>query len=232
MKYITLSGIILLFLIPASLALDITGCKSDSTNWLCERDDLCLCSIDGTCTDGNLLVYENELSNLLCAPRISDNKAYIDWSFCDTTLDMVKIRADCDEGQSTERMIILSGLLPTTTTASTTTPTTTVVTTIGTTVYTGTCGYEGYCENIDNDCIIDFIDCPEYDDECNVDERCCCPFAEATTTVPSGEGGFNFLWIIPIIIVIIVVVVYFFFIRGRERETMLTFKRLYEKWSR
>jgi len=228
-KYITL-GLILL-LIPTGLALDISECKSDSTNWLCERGEMCVCTITDTCTNGNVLLYENDVSQLLCAPKITDNKAYIDWSYCNTTLDSIRLRADCDQGQSAERMIILSGV-PTTvaTTIATTTPTTTQTT--ETTEYTGMCGDDGYCENINNECLMNYEDCSVYDDECNVDERCCCPSAGPTTTTPSDGGGFNYLYIIPVIIVIIVVVIYFFFIRGRERETMLTFKRLYEKWSR
>jgi hypothetical protein len=92
------------------------------------------------------------------------------------------------------------------------------------------CGDEGYCEKVENECLTGYENCTENNDECNADERCCC--SGTTTTTPSGKGGFNFLWIIPIIIVIIVVFVYFFFIRGRERQTMLTFRKLYEKWSR
>ena len=223
MKYITLTGIIFLFLIPVGLSLDISGCKSDSTNWLCTRGSLCVCDISGTCTNGNILLYENDVSNLLCVPKITNNKAYIDWTYCNTTLDSIRIRADCDEGQSLERMIILSG----TTTSVSTTMLTTVATT---TEYTGMCGNEGYCEKIENECLTGYENCLENDDECNADEKCCCP--GTTTTIPSDKGGFNFLWVIPIIIVIIVVLVYLFFIRGRERETMLTFRKLYEKWSR
>ncbi len=234
MKYI-LIGIIFLFFIPVSLALDITGCKSDSTNWLCDRSDLCICEISGTCTNGNILLYENDVSNLLCAPQISDSKAYIDWSLCDTTLDSLKIVADCNEGQSTERMIILTGVASTvsTTTSISGTTQSTAGTTIQTTIeYTGMCGSDGYCESADNDCLTDYTDCPEYENECNTGEKCCCPPSGPTTTIKGDKGGFNFLWIIPIIIVIIAVVIYFLFIRGKERQTILTFRKLYEKWSR
>ena len=228
MKYITLTGIIFLFLIPVGLSLDITGCNSDSTNWLCTRGNLCVCSISGTCTNGNLLIYENDINNLLCAPQVSNNKAYIDWTYCNTTLDSVRIRADCDEGQSSERMIILSGAI--TTVGTTSVATTSLTTAATTTEYTGMCGNEGYCEKTENECLTGYENCPENNNECNTDERCCCP--STTTTIQSGEGGFSFLWIIPIVIVIIVIFVYFFFIRGRERERMLTFKKLYEKWIR
>lgn len=235
MKYI-LAGIIFLFLIPIGLSLDITSCKSGSTNWLCDRGHLCACEISGTCNNGNVLLYENDISNILCAPQIANNKANIDWSLCNTTLDSVRIIADCNEGQSLERMIILSGA--TTSTITSTSGTTSAGTTAGSTTtqttieYTGMCGSDGYCEKTENECLTDYTECSENDNECNTGEKCCCPPSGTTTTTKGDKSGFNFLWIIPVIIVVIAVAIYFIFIRGRERQTILSFRKLYEKWSR
>lgn len=226
MKKYMISFALFLFLMPIVYSADISNCKSDSINWLCERGKLCTCSIAGTCTDGNILVYAEDVSNIICSPQISDRIARIDWSYCNTTLDSVRIRADCDEGQSLEKMIIISGTA--TTIATTTTAT---ITTIETTISGGTCGAEGYCDAAINECIVGYEECSSYSSECSAGEKCCCP-STATTTPGKKGGGFNFLWIVPIIIVVAVVLVYFFVIRGREKETKLTFKKLYEKWIR
>jgi len=225
MKKYSITFALFLLLLPVVYSVDISGCKSDSINWLCERGKICTCMISDTCTNGNILVYEQNINNILCSPQISDKVAKIDWSYCNTTLDSVKIRADCDEGQSNERMIIVSGVATTTATTITTTSTITE-----TTISEGICSVDGYCEITTNDCVIGYEECPSYNNECNVGEKCCCP--ATTTTIPGKEGGFNFLWIAVIIVVIAVVVVYFVIIKGRERKTKLAFKKLYEKWLR
>lgn len=212
-----------------ALSVNITTCKSDSIDWLCERGRPCICKISGSCTDGNLLVYEEDMNSPLCSPRISDTSSSIDWSICDTLKDNVKVRADCNEDQSSEKMIILTGVVVTTTT-----PTTTISPT--TTIYTGTCGVDGYCEFKDNECLEDYEDCSEYEHECYTDEKCCCPINGGTpTTVPSKPSRFGYGWIIGfLIIIVIVVIVYFFFIKkGKaEQEIKHAFRKLYEKWTR
>jgi len=211
------------------LSVNITTCKSDSIDWLCERDRPCVCEISGTCTDGNLLVYEEGITNLICAPQISDRTASIDWTICETTENNIKVRADCKDEQSSEKMIILTGAAVTTTVPTTTTST-------PTTEYTGTCGIDGYCEFKDNECLEDYEDCSEYEHECYTDEKCCCSTNGGTpTTIPSKSSGFDYGWIIGfLIIIVIVVIVYFFFIKkGKaEQEIKHAFRKLYEKWTR
>jgi hypothetical protein len=119
------------------LSVNITSCRSDSIDWLCERDTLCICNIQGDCSNGNLLIYKDTINNPICSPQISDFTATVDWTICKTTEDYVKARADCDEGQSTEKMLILTGTAVTTTTIRTTTTTESET-------YTGMCGIDGY----------------------------------------------------------------------------------------
>jgi hypothetical protein len=224
MKKFMLSFVTLLLLLPIVYSADITSCKSGSVNWLCERGKLCTCSISGTCTNGNILVYGDYVTNVLCLPKISDKTAIIDWSYCNTTSDYVKIRVDCDEGQSSEKMIIVSGVATTATTTRTST-------TVQTTISEGVCGADGYCEITSNECVVGYEDCNSYNTECNTGEKCCCP--SLTTTIPEEEGGFNYIWIVPVIVVVIAAVLfYFFFLKEREKKTKLAFKRLYEKWIR
>ena len=210
------------------LSVDITGCRSDSINWLCERGKLCICEISGSCSNGNLLVYEEVISSPLCSPQISDRSVAIDWSICDTSKDNVKIRADCDEEQSSEKMIILTGVVVTTTISPTTSISPTTI------VYTGSCGADGYCDFRDSECLEGYQDCPEYDGECHTDEKCCClAEGETTSTIPGKKTGFGYGWVVGIVIIIaIVVVVYFFFIKKgrREEEIKRAFRKLYEKW--
>ncbi len=173
------------------------------------------------CTNGNLLVYDEYIDNPLCSPQIIDNTATIDWIYCNTIKDHVKARADCDEGQSPEKLVII------------TSPTETTITATTTTVYGG-CGIDGYCEFAENDCLDGHEYCPEYDDECSTDEKCCCYVFDGTTTTQKKPSGFNYGWFILPILIIIGLFVYFFFIRKgkRQKETIKKFRKLYEKWTR
>ncbi len=204
-------------------SVDVTDCKSGTLNWLCDRGKVCVCEISDSCTNGNLLIYDEYPSNPLCSPQIINNRVTINWVYCNTTKDYVKARADCDEGQSPEKMIILTGEFETTTTIITTTSTTT-------TIY-GVCGLDGYCEFTENECLEGYEDCPEYDVECSGDEKCCCSM-ETTTTTQRKLSGFSYGWLILPVLIIIGIFVYFFFIRKKKSETIKKFRRLYEKWSR
>ncbi len=100
--------IILLFGFSLVLAVDIDSCKSyGKDNWHCQDDDICICEFSGDCTDGRLLVYETDIRTLFCMPKIVDGYADINWGNCDYPTGEVKVRADCEEGQSEERTIEL-----------------------------------------------------------------------------------------------------------------------------
>ena len=219
-KNIMLLVFILVFLIIPNIVLsvEIIRCKSDDTNWLCEEGEICVCKISGECTDGNLLVYEGSIENLLCLPEIDDDEAVIDWDDCENPLEWVDVRADCEEGQSEEESIYFKEIIITETTTSTTT---TTITTIGTTTI----------EEELEPCPIDWECCEGelyYEDEpCPIDMECidhvCVPYEEVE------EEGFNYGLIAGIIVVIIVVfLIYSFFIKKRGK---MSFKKLYEKWT-
>jgi hypothetical protein len=205
------------------LSVDITSCKSDVLNWLCDRGKKCTCKISGSCSNGNLLVYDEYLINPLCSPQIIGDTATIDWTYFNTSKDYVKAHADCDEGRSTEKMIIITAPAGTTTTIKTTTTTTPY----------GGCGTDGYCEFTENECLGGYEDCPDYDYECSTDEKCCCYVLTGTTTTQKKQSGFNYGWLILPILILIGVFVYFFFIKkGGKEETIEKFRKLYEKWSK
>ena len=211
------------------LCVNLTSCKSDSIDWLCEKDKLCNCRITGDCSNGNLLVYEDDIYSPICSPQISDSSSSIDWSICETSEDYIKIRADCEEGQSNERMLILTGTAVTTTTVRSS-----VTTTTQSDVYTGTCGGDGYCELSDVECIGSYEDCSTYDNECQVSEKCCCLVSVSTpSTSPKKKSGFNYWWIIGILAIIgLAILVYFFYIKKGHREEKIkkAFRDLYQKW--
>lgn len=205
------------------LSVEITRCKSDDTNWLCAEGEVCVCKISGTCTDGNLLVYEGSINNLLCAPEIDDDEAVIDWYDCGNPLEWVDVRADCEEGQSEEESIyVIEEVIIRTTTIPddiTTTTTRTITIDVTTTI-----------EELEP-CPIDWECCEGelyYEDEpCPIDMECidhvCVPFEG------DEEGGLNFGLVVGIIVVIIVVFfIYFFFLKKKGR---MSFNKLYEKWT-
>ncbi|MBD3156191.1 MAG: hypothetical protein GF368_06125 [Candidatus Aenigmarchaeota archaeon] len=106
-------------------SVSIDSCSSGIGEWECESDGVCSCEIFD-CTDGDLLVYQNDITNLLCAPPILDSSSDIFWEECGNPSGHVIIRADCEEGQSSEKTIniIDLGLVPETTTSVPTTTTT------------------------------------------------------------------------------------------------------------
>lgn len=128
-KIIICSAILSVFLLAIlvyAASIDITTCKSGTTDWSCNSDKTCACTISGTCTNGFLLVYKDTISNLLCSPTISGTSASINWNACGNPTGSVGARADCDQGQSVDKTINI--VQATTTTSSTTTSTSTTTT--------------------------------------------------------------------------------------------------------
>jgi len=68
-------------------SVSIVDCSSDDTNWLCEPGKTCICTISGTCTNGVLFVYKDDIRHMLCCPDIVDSVAEIScpyscWTSC------------------------------------------------------------------------------------------------------------------------------------------------------
>ena len=80
------------FLLIFSLAnsLSISSCSSGDDDWECEYGEECVCEISGTCTDGIVLVM-NEDDDIICAPSVDDDEFEIDWDICETNDDEIKI---------------------------------------------------------------------------------------------------------------------------------------------
>lgn len=114
-KYIV---IFLLLLSSPVFSLEISDCSSDTKAWSCEYDKICKCTVSGKCTNGNILVYKNDISDLICLPSIVGRYAEINRGDCGDPTGEVKVKADCDEGQSLEETIKLSALTTTTTTTT------------------------------------------------------------------------------------------------------------------
>ena len=98
---ISLSGI---------FAISIINCNSGTGTWNCSSDNICTCRISGKCSNGDLLIYKNNINDLLCAPSISGSTVNISWDNCANPSGKVKIRADCEEGQSSEEITIYSNI--------------------------------------------------------------------------------------------------------------------------
>lgn len=125
-------------------ALEILGCSSSRDPWKCEVGKDCICIIAGNCTNGTLLVYQEDIRSLVCAPKIMEGIARIDLEYCEATYYRnLKVRADCDEGFSQEKSITIIPKIETTTTTTIAPKTTTTITRVTTTL---TCGVRGqYC---------------------------------------------------------------------------------------
>jgi len=105
-------AIVVLFLsFSLAYAVKIESCKSEGeSDWDCHESDICICRISGDCTNGRLLVYEKDIRTLLCMPRIVNGYSDIDWDDCFSPIGEVKVRADCEEEQSSENTVnIVSG---------------------------------------------------------------------------------------------------------------------------
>lgn len=204
---------------PLVLSLEVENCASNDEDWECALDDICECEIEGHCNHGVLLVYDDDISDMLCMPEIEDNEVEFSLDACGSPTGKVRVRADCDEGQSDEErldVIEVVTIISTTTTRRTTTTTRVATTTI---------------EEEKDPCPIDYDCCEDeypYEDElCPIGEECinheCVPYDQV-----DGEG-FNYGLIAGIIVVIIVVfLIYSFFIKKGGK---MSFKKLYEKWT-
>lgn len=155
--------ILLIFIIPQICsALDILGCSSHRESWKCEIGNDCICVISGNCTNGSLLVYQEDIRSLLCSPQISEGIARIDLEFCEAIYYRnLKVKADCDEGMSQEKIITI---IPKSEVISTTLPstlnlTTTIAQRVTTTI---SCGLRGqYCGPGRAACCSGLVCCPD-----------------------------------------------------------------------
>ncbi|MBU5678510.1 MAG: hypothetical protein QXJ96_03010 [Candidatus Aenigmatarchaeota archaeon] len=143
-----------------SAALEILGCSSSREAWKCEIGKDCICLISGNCTNGTLLVYQEDIRSLVCAPQIIEGVARIDLELCDATYyKNLKVIADCDEGFSEEKSISL--IAPRIETTSTTTSIEISRPRVSTT--TIGCGLKGqYCGVGRAPCCEGLTCCPDY----------------------------------------------------------------------
>jgi hypothetical protein len=108
----------LLLLIPSASAVTVSDCNSGSGSWKCETGKSCVCSITGPCTNGVLQVYRS-IGDVLCIFEVpSGLSVSINWNNCGSPSGTIKVKADCDEGQSPEKTITLSAAPVTTTTTT------------------------------------------------------------------------------------------------------------------
>jgi len=223
MKKLMILMLIILLSYPLVLSLEVENCKSNDEDWECEIDEICVCEIEGTCTDGVLLVYEDDVSEMLCMPEIDGDDAEFTLDSCGSPGDEVKVRADCDEGQSDEEDLeVIDYEVDTTTTRKTTTTRRTTTTTRATTT----------AEELEP-CPIDYECCEGelyYEDElCPVGMECCYDHVCKEDCGIEDGDGINWGLIAGIIVAIVVVfLIYTFFIK---RKRKMTFRKLYEKWT-
>jgi hypothetical protein len=191
-------AVLLLIAFSSANALAISSCKSDTGEWVCERNKVCICEISGDCTNGNLIVYKTNVLDPLCLPEIIDTEVEIRWSDCQNPAESVNVRASCDEGLSSEKQITIPTTLLTTTTTNTAItmwrPTTTL--NVTTTARKQSCPYE--C------CLDDTI----YEDEyCDFGYECVNNSCEKQKS--SGKG--RTIGIIILLIIIIAAGAFFLF---------------------
>lgn len=169
LKKIFLIAFLLLLAVSYSSALEISSCRSGDDEWVCQTDKICVCKISGDCTNGNLFVYNTSFLTPLCLPKINNGLVNIEWDQCQSPTKQVKVRANCDEGQSLERIVQLTEAAATTTSSTTRATTTTLATTSSTTstrattTTLATCPYQ-CCVNepgyLDKSCEEGFECCP------------------------------------------------------------------------
>ena len=220
-KYMMVLTLMTIFLLtfPLVFSLEVENCASNDEDWECELDETCFCEIEGDCTNGNLLVYKYDISNLLCMPEIEDNEVEFSLDSCGSPTGKVKVRADCDEGQSDEEKLDVIVFQPIITTTEETTTTIEETSTTTTTI-----------EEELEPCPLDYECCEDeypYEDElCPVGMEC---IDHVCVEEEAPEGGFNYGLIAGILVVIIVVfLIYSFFIKKKGK---MSFKKLYEKWT-
>ena len=164
-------------------AVSIESCKSGRENWVCDPDDICVCEISGDCTDGDLLVYKDDITDLLCAPEILGSNVDIFWEKCGNPIGEVKVRADCEEGQSSREKITISYISSAVTTTTSTTTTTVIL-----------CNYvcQSTCSD-DNNPPFCYRRIPHGTRGCPGGTICCesifkqCPETETGTTISQDE---------------------------------------------
>ena len=141
MKNIANFMLLLLFFSSLSFSIEILGCRSGREEWRCEIGKECVCVITENCTNGNILLYQTDITSLVCAPQIIDNIARINLTECGVEYyNTIKVIADCEEGISGEKTITI---VPPAITTTTTTTSTTLSQTQNVTI---TCTpKEGYC---------------------------------------------------------------------------------------
>jgi hypothetical protein len=116
----------------------------------------CKCFITENCTDGNLIVFKDDIKNVFCTPKIENEIAIIDFTICGNSSGNFDVIADCEEGQSTKKTILVLYEAASTTSTSTITLTTTP-TTIETCVQDG-----GYCGRGKPQCCPGLECCEDY----------------------------------------------------------------------
>ncbi|HDJ96641.1 MAG TPA: hypothetical protein ENG45_01035 [Candidatus Aenigmarchaeota archaeon] len=198
------------------LGLTIETCNSNGEDWKCEIGKVCECTIEGDCTDGNLLVYNGSTSTLLCAPPIIKTSGKIDWDFCMSPGEWVTVIADCEEGQSEREIVML--LKPTATTSTSTTSITTSTSTTTTTIP------EEAKEECPYECCVDE---PGYEDKyCKsgyvcVDNKCVLEEEEG------GKEGRSFVLPLILAFLILIIVSSVFLLKKKAPKT---YEELYKKW--
>ncbi|MCD6226634.1 MAG: hypothetical protein J7J93_02470 [Candidatus Aenigmarchaeota archaeon] len=190
---------IMFLLIPLATSVSITNCKSGDNDWECQQGEICTCYISGACTDGNLFVYKDTIGDLYCMPSIENGKAEIDLNNCNNPSGSIKVRADCDEGQSAVKTIEIVSESTTTTHVTTTTTT--------------------ELKECPFDCCIG---------ESQYEDKFCGSGYECVNNecVKTGKSSSKGLVIVGILIIIIVAVVAFFIIKkGSESKEDEFFRR-------
>lgn len=218
-----------LFGLTSVLSVQITSCSSGGLDGICEIGQICTCSISGKCTDGNLLLYLTSLTNPICSPQIVGSSAQINWNYCNFTEGLVYAMADCDEGQSAQKTIMVSQ--PEETTESTSTTTSIYTTTEATTTEgTNQCfGGNGYCEDMMADCQTGYTYCPENNNDCpGIEEKCCCSSVTHGGIIPPN---FNFKLVIFLVVAVVIGVALFLFFVTQTKKGM-SFDKLYKKWNK
>jgi hypothetical protein len=105
MKRILIPVLVVLLSLSFAYSLKIEDCFTyDEDIWECSNVDFCTCVLDDTCTDGDLMVYQGDIDNVICIPEFyNETHVEFDPSSCDYTEgELIQVRAFCDEGYTDE----------------------------------------------------------------------------------------------------------------------------------
>lgn len=104
MRKILIVTLIALLSISPALAVIIDDCYSGRyDHFECEYDDMCYCEISGNCTDGDLIIYRDDVDETICIPEIFDSEVEFNRYDCEfEPNEIVYIRAICEEDYSPE----------------------------------------------------------------------------------------------------------------------------------